>query len=115
MDKPIYKAGDIVKFWVVLVDIELKPVTLDSELMSVQIHNSENALMKVWNNVNVTKGVFSGEMKITDQPMLGYWELSAVVGHEVCSTEIVFPTWSNKSQFHSLNFLNFDVKISKNR
>lgn len=35
--------------------------------------------MKEWSNIEATKGVFSGELKLSDSPVLGRWNISVTI------------------------------------
>lgn len=82
-DKSIYKPGETIKFLVVVLDLALKPVDLGAVPLSIHITDPEKNRIKQWLNVELTKGVFSGDIALSDQPVLGDWAFTASVGEEV--------------------------------
>lgn len=48
------------------------------------IKDSCRNLMKKWNGVNTTNGVFSGEYQLSDLPSLGEWKITAAIADQVC-------------------------------
>ncbi|XP_055306081.1 CD109 antigen-like isoform X2 [Sitodiplosis mosellana] len=88
-DKAIYKPGDLIKFRVLVLDRELKPVTLtpDNQL-SIHITDPEKNRIKQWLKVTPKKGVFTSEFQLAELAMLGNWKIEAHVGKESKSKEV---------------------------
>lgn len=86
-DKAIYKPSEAIKFRILVLDDKLKPVTLPAnDRLSIHITDSEKNRIRQWINVETTKGVFTSEIQLSEQPVLGDWTLSAKIGNEVmCS------------------------------
>lgn len=83
-DKAIYKPAETIKFRVLVLDSLLRPITLKKDsLLDVFITDSENNRIKQWKGVNTFKGVFTGELQLSDLPVLGDWKIEAKVGYEV--------------------------------
>lgn len=83
-DKAIYKPGETVKFRVLVLDYELKPVTLTSDApLNIHFNDPEKNRIKQWLNVNPKKGVFTSEIQLSELPVLGEWKFTATVGNEV--------------------------------
>lgn len=82
-DKGIYKPGETIKFRVLVLDNELKPAVLTPEtLLSIHISDPEKNRIKQWLKVTPKKGVFSGEIQLSELPVLGKWKIMAQVGTE---------------------------------
>lgn len=82
-DKAIYKPGETIKYRVLVLNAQLKPVTLSNDLLNVYITDPEKNRIKHWLNEKPTKGVFAGEMELSELPVLGQWIITAKVGNEV--------------------------------
>lgn len=81
-DKSIYKPGETMKFLVVVLDYELKPVDLTDSHLDVFVTDPEKNRIKQWLKVSLTKGVFSSEIGLSDVPILGEWKFTATIGEE---------------------------------
>lgn len=82
-DKSIYKPGETIKFLVVVLDYDLKPVDLADAHLDIHFTDPEKNRIKQWLKVDLTKGVFSSEIALSDLPILGDWKFTASVGEEV--------------------------------
>ena len=83
-DKAIYKPGDSIKFRVLVLDHDLKPVPLtsDDKQLSIYVTDPEKNRIRQWLRVTPKKGVFSSEVQLTELAVLGKWEIEAHVGKE---------------------------------
>lgn len=45
--------------------------------------DGENNRVKQWKGVTPVKGVFGGELQLSEQPLLGDWAIVAEIGDEV--------------------------------
>lgn len=79
-DKAIYKPGETVKFLALVLDHELKPVSLSTVPLNIHITDPERNRIKQWSNVN---SIFGSEMPISEFPVLGEWSIEASIGDEV--------------------------------
>lgn len=80
-DKAIYKPSDKIKFRVLVLDSELKPVLLTSDnLLNIYLTDPEKNRIKQWLQVSPQKGVYKNEIQLSDLPVLGDWKLSAQIG-----------------------------------
>lgn len=70
-DKAIYKPSDNIQFRVLLLNIDTKPF----EPSTVQIYVTDGAQNRVkqFPNPQFKKGVFQGELQLSDSPVLGNW------------------------------------------
>jgi len=79
-DKAIYKPGHLIQFRVVIVNPQLKPSVTGS--VDIFITDGKGNRVKQWNRVFTKQGVFASELALSDQPILGDWNITAVVsGH----------------------------------
>ncbi|XP_037047883.1 CD109 antigen-like [Bradysia coprophila] len=80
-DKAMYKPGDKVNFRVLVLDLNLKPSVIRGDML-VFISDSSNNRVKQWLNATTTKGVFTGELQLSDYPNLGNWYINVDVNGE---------------------------------
>ncbi|KAG4078918.1 hypothetical protein HA402_005578 [Bradysia odoriphaga] len=80
-DKAMYKPGDKVNFRVLVLDLNLKPRAIRGDML-VFISDSSNNRIKQWLNATTTKGVFTGELQLSDYPNLGNWYINVEVNGE---------------------------------
>jgi hypothetical protein len=83
-DKTVYKPGDFVKFRVMVVDENLKPLKLIKKL-SVFIEGPRGKRVKQWADIGRTlkNNVFSDRFKLPSAPSLGEWALNVQYGNDV--------------------------------
>nr|ACF39935.1 alpha2-macroglobulin [Cristaria plicata] len=72
-DKPQYKPGQTVKFRILRMDYRLLPLTDLFELITID--NPGGVRVMQWKNVDASKGLVSLEMKLSDDPVLGTWNI----------------------------------------
>lgn len=80
-DKSIYKPSDKILFRVLLLDIDTKPF----ESSNVQIYITDGAQNRVkqFLDPKFKKGVFEGELELSDSPVMGNWTIFVKVdNHE---------------------------------
>ncbi|KAG5667283.1 hypothetical protein PVAND_015269 [Polypedilum vanderplanki] len=89
-DKATYKPGDVVKFRILMLDDETKPVKLPSDAnIEVFITDSGDNRVKQYDDVKFNKaGVYQNEMQLSDSPLLGTWKLHINVGNEKAEKEL---------------------------
>ncbi|XP_034243701.1 CD109 antigen isoform X1 [Thrips palmi] len=76
-DKAIYKPGHTVQFRVLALNANLKPsVTLPLDIF---ISDGKGHRVKEWKRVPLTRGVFSGELPLSESPVLGDWNITAAI------------------------------------
>jgi len=75
-DKPIYKPGETVKFRVILLDRQLKP--LQQSKLTVFSKDPQGNVIKKWADVETNGGMFSSEILLSAEPNLGDWILEVV-------------------------------------
>lgn len=74
MDKAIYKPGDLMRFRVIFLDGNLKTPRLNKAIQ-VYITDAGQNRIKQFSNITLTKGVFSNELQLSTDPVLGKWNL----------------------------------------
>lgn len=80
-DKSVYKPSDIVRFRVIAFDVETKPyVCLKSEIFIID--GKQNILKKI-TNPQWLNGIFQDELTLSDQPILGNWEIKAKIDDDL--------------------------------
>ncbi|XP_045204827.2 CD109 antigen-like [Mercenaria mercenaria] len=70
-DKAVYKTGQKVRYRVFVVDKDMKP---KDPVMNIDIMDPRNNKIKEHVNVSGLYG-FSGELQLSEQPVLGYWRI----------------------------------------
>jgi CD109 antigen len=77
-DKAMYKPADKVQFRVIVLNADMLPI----DVSNVQIFISDGAQNRVkqFDDVKLTKGVFQGELQLSDLPVLGNWEIKVKLG-----------------------------------
>ncbi|XP_071544255.1 CD109 antigen-like isoform X2 [Panulirus ornatus] len=89
-DKTIYKPGDLLRFRVVVVNPHLKPSVTGA--IDVFITDGAGHRVKQWRRVFTNKGVWSGELQLAEEPVLGRWNITVdVLGQRTSrSVEIAY-------------------------
>eukprot|EP00094_Tigriopus_californicus_P007480 TCALIF_07202-PA protein Name:"Similar to CUBN Cubilin (Canis familiaris)" AED:0.20 eAED:0.21 QI:0/0.76/0.57/0.97/0.85/0.88/35/0/3998 len=82
-DKAIYRPGNVVKFRAIVVTPELKPSVVGS--IDVKMQDGSGNLIKNWNRVFTTKGVFAGEIQLADSVVMGDWNITVDVNGQMFS------------------------------
>nr|CAD7195115.1 unnamed protein product [Timema douglasi] len=76
-DKAIYKPGHKVQFRVLVLTTHLKPAVTGA--LGVFIMDGKGNRVKQWSRALTTKGVFSGEVQLSESPVLGDWNITVQV------------------------------------
>ncbi|XP_016963803.3 thioester-containing protein 1 allele R1 isoform X3 [Drosophila biarmipes] len=77
-DKATYKPADLVQFRILFLDENTRPATIDKPISVVITDGAQNRI-KQFSDVKLTKGVYSGELQLSEQPVLGTWKISVSV------------------------------------
>ncbi|XP_044316072.1 CD109 antigen-like [Drosophila rhopaloa] len=77
-DKATYKPSDAVQFRVLFLNRRTQPATIDKPI-TIEIHDGANNMIKKWENVKPTNGVFTEKLQLSDQPVLGNWTMTVKV------------------------------------
>jgi hypothetical protein len=74
-DKPVYKPGQIVKFRILSVKPDLKP--LEAIINKVWVEDANGIRVSQWTDVQSEQGLSSLELVLSHEPVLGTWKISA--------------------------------------
>nr|BAR45615.1 thioester-containing protein 4 [Scolopendra japonica] len=72
-DKAIYQPGQIVHFRVIVTNSTLQPISPETV---IYVSDSQGNRIKQWMNVTFDRGVYSGDLQLSDQVILGDWRIS---------------------------------------
>ncbi|XP_050743997.1 thioester-containing protein 1 allele R1 isoform X2 [Drosophila biarmipes] len=87
-DKATYKPGDLVQFRVIFLDRYTQPARIHKPI-SIQIHDGQKNQIEEWSNVRPSKGVFSGELRLSSRPVLGNWTIGVTIQGESTETKVI--------------------------
>lgn len=88
-DKAIYKPGETIRFRILVLDSELRPVQLASDTpLSIYLTDPEKNRVKQWLKATPKTGVFTSEFQLSELPILGNWKFEAKVGNEKKSKQV---------------------------
>uniref|UniRef100_T1IYG2 TEP1-F n=1 Tax=Strigamia maritima TaxID=126957 RepID=T1IYG2_STRMM len=73
-DKAIYKPGQPVLIRVIVVSPSLRPT--GTERLDIFVTDGDGNRVKQWNRVFTQRGVFTTEMPLSDEPVLGDWNIT---------------------------------------
>lgn len=76
-DKSIYKPADKVQFRVLILNADMKPYKYAN--VTVFIFDGAQNRVKQFDNAKMTKGVFQGELQLSDSPVMGIWKIHVKV------------------------------------
>ncbi|XP_064467079.1 CD109 antigen-like isoform X2 [Ornithodoros turicata] len=98
-DKAVYKPGQKVLFRVIVVDPYLLPTVTGA--IDVHIADAKGNRIQKWDRVFTQRGLFSSELQLSDQPVLGDWSVNVLVLGQVFKksftvAEYVLPTFEVK-------------------
>lgn len=77
-DKAVYKPGDTVRFRVLVLDPNTRPLQ-KVDTIKVHITDGKSNRIKQWNDAKLIKGVFEGELPLSSAPVLGRWLINVEV------------------------------------
>ncbi|KAH8411883.1 hypothetical protein KR222_001277 [Zaprionus bogoriensis] len=80
-DKATYKPADLVQYRVIVLDENIRPAVVDGPI-KIEISDGAQNLIKQVSDIKLTKGVYAGELQLSDQPVLGKWNLVVKLGDE---------------------------------
>ncbi|GJQ86520.1 hypothetical protein Trydic_g10420 [Trypoxylus dichotomus] len=88
-DKAVYKPGNTVLFRAIILNSNLKPTSeITSEPIQVYVEDGKGNKVKEWRDVSIPRGVFSGELHLSDSPVLGTWTITVIVHEQKYSKTI---------------------------
>lgn len=86
LDKPLYKPGDMIRFRIIVVDIDLKPVT-NTEIVNVTLFDGHNSVLMAWPNSKLNNGIYESSFQLASSPVLGTWNLKTNAGNSEILTK----------------------------
>lgn len=85
-DKAIYKPGDTVRFRVLVLDPNTKPLH-KVDTIKVHITDGKSNRIKQWSDAKLVKGVFESELALSSAPVLGRWLVNVEVLEKTTTKE----------------------------
>lgn len=82
LDKPLYKPGDIIRFRIIVVDVDIRPAA-NIKTVDVSLFDAEKNTIMKWSNSTLGKGVFESWFQIASTPTHGTWKLVTQAGNSV--------------------------------
>ena len=80
-DKAIYRPENTVRFRAVVVTPQLKPSVVGS--IDVAMFDGKGHVVRRWDRVFTTKGVFAGQLELAKAPVMGDWTIQVDVSGQV--------------------------------
>uniref|UniRef100_A0A182JDJ2 TEP1-F n=1 Tax=Anopheles atroparvus TaxID=41427 RepID=A0A182JDJ2_ANOAO len=114
-DKSMYKPGDTVRYRVLVLDRDFKPLTLEPNEMMVFIRDSQGNRIKQWSKVALPiSGVFEAELPLSTEPVMGNWNIHVeVAGQEQTKSfsveQYVLPTYEVTVEAPGFTFINDEL------
>lgn len=87
LDKPVYKPGDVLKFRIVVVDVNTRPVT-DIGTVNVTLSDANGNSIRRWPFGKLQHGVFESRVQLASSPTLGVWSLTVIAGRSKASKSL---------------------------
>nr|BAK64111.1 alpha-2 macroglobulin [Hasarius adansoni] len=87
-DKPLYKPGQTIRFRVLPMDNQLKP--LDANTMGdIWIEDPSGIRVAQWNHEQFTEGIKQFELPLSGEPPLGTWNIHAFINQVTTSQTFI--------------------------
>nr|BAR45611.1 alpha-2-macroglobulin [Scolopendra japonica] len=77
-DKPVYKPGEKIRFRILHVTMDLKPIS--DEIPSIWIEDPSGVRISQWLNEKPELGLIDLQMSLSTEPILGKWNIKASIG-----------------------------------
>ncbi|XP_041450764.1 CD109 antigen isoform X1 [Drosophila obscura] len=85
-DKATYKPADLVQFRVLILDEQTRPAKLDKPVTIAITDGAQNRIKQL-TDIKLTKGVYAGELQLSEQPVLGTWQIAVSVDGDGTETK----------------------------
>lgn len=82
LDKPVYKPGDVLKFRIVVVDVNTRPAS-DIKTVNVTLSDANGSSIRRWPFGKLQYGVFESQVQLASSPTLGLWSFTVIAGRSV--------------------------------
>ncbi|KAJ3654530.1 hypothetical protein Zmor_013712 [Zophobas morio] len=88
-DRAVYKPGMKILFRAVVLNAHLKPAAeVRNELLHIFVSDGEGNTVKEWKRIQALRGVFTGEIGLSESPVLGNWNISVTVHGQTFSKSV---------------------------
>ncbi|XP_076245134.1 thioester-containing protein 1 allele R1 isoform X2 [Calliopsis andreniformis] len=84
-DRAIYKPGNKVMFRCILLNSRLRPTL--ARLVDIHVTDGKGNRIKQWIRPPVTRGIFNGEIELSESPVLGTWKIIANIADQTFEKE----------------------------
>ncbi|XP_055547416.1 thioester-containing protein 1 allele S3-like [Wyeomyia smithii] len=74
-DKPVYKPGDVLRFRVIAIDADTRPVT-DYKTVDIELTDKDENSIRHWKYARLNNGIFESAVQLASSPVLGNWNLA---------------------------------------
>lgn len=81
-DKAVYKPSDLVRFRVLILDADTKPLKGLSKVKVFITDGADNTVKEFDEDVRFTKGVYQDKLKLSESPVKGEWKINVEVNGE---------------------------------
>lgn len=81
-DKPVYKPGELLRFRVVVIDVDTRPVK-SIQTVHIALDDSEETSIRKWPFAQLYNGVFESAVQLASSPVLGNWTLTVTASEDV--------------------------------
>nr|XP_022900872.1 CD109 antigen-like [Onthophagus taurus] len=89
-DKPVYKPGDLIQFRTIILGPSLRPSeVVRNKPVRVHITDGRGNKVKEWMDVYAPRGVFNAEVRLSNSPVLGNWNITVVVQGQTYTKRIL--------------------------
>ncbi|XP_053692176.1 thioester-containing protein 1 allele R1-like [Sabethes cyaneus] len=79
-DKPIYVPGDVVRFRVIAVGADTRPVT-NYNTVDIGFYNTEGKFIRQWKYAKLHKGIFQSTVRLPSSSNFGNWKILVTAGN----------------------------------
>lgn len=87
LDKPVYKPGDLLKFRIIVVDVNTRPVA-DIKTVNVTLSDANGNSIRRWPFGKLQHGVFESRVQLASSPTLGQWSFTVIAGRSKASKSL---------------------------
>ncbi|KAL7015206.1 hypothetical protein ACKWTF_016340 [Chironomus riparius] len=81
-DKGIYKPSDIIKFRVLILDVDTKPFKFDDIEIFITDDKRNRVKQFEFPKSKFVKGVYKNELQLSDSPVKGNWKINVKINNE---------------------------------
>ncbi|VEN35278.1 unnamed protein product, partial [Callosobruchus maculatus] len=79
-DRQVYQPGSKILFRVIALNPYLKPSPeLTSDTLDIHVSDGSGNKVKEWRNIEIPRGVHTGEIQLGKHPVLGKWNITVII------------------------------------